>query len=183
MNKIPDSELATGDHYYADLKRRFRIVLGFFVFGLVVSGLTAFPLRVEVNWIASVLGIAPDVDLTSLGGLKYWIAYVRAGLEHSYDSYPFLAYGTDWLAFAHLVLAVFFLGPLWAPTRHNWILVSGILACLGVIPLALICGPLRGIPSYWRMIDCSFGVIGIIPLSYCLVLSGKLRKLDPRSLE
>ena len=38
------------------------------------------------------------------------------------------------------------------------------IACLAVIPLALICGPLRGIPWFWQPIDCSFGVLGIIPL-------------------
>jgi hypothetical protein len=37
-----------------------------------------------------------------------------------------------------------------------------------VIPLALICGSIRGIPFYWRLIDGSFGVIGLIPLIYCL---------------
>jgi len=40
-------------------------------------------------------------------------------------------------------------------------------ACVGVIPLALICGPLRGIPFYWQLIDCSFGVVGFIPLLIC----------------
>jgi len=28
----------------------------------------------------------------------------------------------------------------------------------------MICGPIRGIPFYWRLIDCSFGVFGFIPL-------------------
>ncbi|HZF87838.1 hypothetical protein [Streptomyces sp.] len=31
-------------------------------------------------------------------------------------------------------------------------------------PLALICGPLRGIPFWWSLIDMSFGVFGVIPL-------------------
>lgn len=38
------------------------------------------------------------------------------------------------------------------------------IACLLVIPLALICGPIRGIPWFWRIVDCSFGVFGLIPL-------------------
>jgi hypothetical protein len=37
-----------------------------------------------------------------------------------------------------------------------------------VLPLALIAGPIRGIPFYWRLIDCSFGVIGVLPLLICL---------------
>ena len=79
-----------------------------------------------------------------------------------------MAYGTDWLAFAHLVIAVAFLGPLRDPVRNQWVLVFGVIACLGVLPLALIAGPIRGIPVYWRLIDCSFGLIGAIPLLICL---------------
>jgi hypothetical protein len=33
-----------------------------------------------------------------------------------------------------------------------------------VIPLAFICGPIRGVPFYWQLIDCFFGLVGIIPL-------------------
>ena len=39
------------------------------------------------------------------------------------------------------------------------------IACVLVIPLALICGAVRGIPFWWRMIDCSFGILGVIPLA------------------
>lgn len=162
------------------LTRRFRIVLSLFIFALVMSGVTAFPLRWELNLLASWLGIAPGADPASLSGLKYWIAHVRSGLEHTYDEYPFLAYGTDWLAFAHLTIAVFFIGPLREPTRHDWILISGIISCVGILPLALICGPLRGIPFYWRLIDCSFGVFGIIPLFYCLGISRRLQRMQSK---
>lgn len=159
------------------LRRRFRFVLSLFITGLIVSGITAFPLRWELNHAASWLGLEPSADLTALHGLKYWVAFVRAGVERSYAEYPFLAYGTDWLAFAHLVLAVFFVGPLREPERHDWILISGIIACAAVLPLALICGPLRGIPFYWQCIDCSFGVIGCVPLIYCLAISRRLKAL------
>ncbi|GAA0654084.1 hypothetical protein GCM10010193_00280 [Kitasatospora atroaurantiaca] len=50
-----------------------------------------------------------------------------------------------------------------------------VIACAGIIPLALICGPLRGIPLYWRFVDMSFGVIGVIPL--LIVLRG-IRRLE-----
>ena len=43
----------------------------------------------------------------------------------------------------------------------------GLIACAGVIPLALIAGPVRGIPVYWRLIDCSFGIVGCVPLLIC----------------
>jgi hypothetical protein len=37
-----------------------------------------------------------------------------------------------------------------------------------VIPLAFICGPLRGIPFWWRIIDCSFGLLCLPPLLFAL---------------
>lgn len=35
----------------------------------------------------------------------------------------------------------------------------------GIIPLALICGPIRGIPFFWTCVDMSFGVLGLVPLA------------------
>jgi hypothetical protein len=32
----------------------------------------------------------------------------------------------------------------------------------------LICGPLRGIPFWWRIIDCSFGLLCLPPLLFAL---------------
>jgi len=81
---------------------------------------------------------------------------------------PFLAYGTDWLAFAHLALAVVFLGPLVDPIRNKWVLQCGLIACAGVLALAFIAGPARGIPLPWRLIDSSFGIFGAIPLLIAL---------------
>src|ERR1700722_8448492 len=83
---------------------------------------------------------------------------VRDGLRDSYGRYPWMAYSTDWLAFAHLVIAVFFVGPLVNPVRNVWVLWAGLVACVLVIPLAMICGSIRHIPLGWQLIDCSFGV-------------------------
>jgi hypothetical protein len=38
------------------------------------------------------------------------------------------------------------------------------IACVLVVPTALICGAARGIPLWWRAIDSSFGIVGFIPL-------------------
>jgi hypothetical protein len=92
--------------------------------------------------------------------------------------YPFLSYGTDWLAFAHLVIAVAFLGPLKNPVKNIWVIEFGIIACLMVFPLAFIAGAVRGIPFYWRLIDCSFGVLGLIPLVWCYKLIRKLEQIN-----
>jgi hypothetical protein len=52
-----------------------------------------------------------------------------------------------------------------------------VIACLGVFPLALVAGPIRGIPFYWRLIDCSFGILGAIPLFICLRYVRRLEEL------
>jgi len=139
----------------------------FFIIGLVISGVTAFPLLFELRLLEKLLSDG-----------NFWISHVREGLETTYSHYPWIAYGTDWLAFGHLVIAMFFVGPLVNPLSSRTNIITGIVACVAIFPLAMICGPLRGIPIYWRLIDCSFGMIGIIPLVYCLRLLGKLEKSD-----
>ena len=153
---------------------RYRLVLGLFIAGLVLSGVTAFPLLHELDLLARMLGIPADATPASMHGLQFWIATVRDGLRAMHASYPWLAYGTDWLAFGHLSIALFFLGPWREPVANAWVLKIGLVACAGVLPLALICGPIRGIPFYWRLIDCSFGVVGALPLLYCLRLTKRL---------
>ena len=144
-------------------RRRIKWLLSFFVIGLIVSGLTAFPLVWEVGLLHQYLG-----EGSSLGGwwpsLSAWITRVYGGLAETDARHPFILYGTDWLAFAHLTIAIAFWGPLKDPVRNVWVIEFGMISCLMILPLAFICGPVRGIPFYWQLIDCSFGVVGIIPL-------------------
>jgi hypothetical protein len=142
--------------------------------GLVLSGITAFPLLHELNLLCAILGVPNVHHPDGYSGLPWWILLVRQGLEQTYSRFPFIAYGTDWLAFGHLTIAFFFVGPWIDPARNIWVLRAGLIACIGVIPLALICGPIRGIPVYWRLVDCSFGVIGFVPLWLALRLARKL---------
>lgn len=141
--------------------QRIRIAVGIVIFGLVISGVTAFPLLHELNLLARFLG---DGD----SGLTRWILTVRDGLEATYERYPFIAYGTDWLAFAHLMIALFFILPWRDPVRYEGVLKVGVAASLGVIPLAFLCGPLRGIPLGWRILDGSFGLLCLPPLLFAL---------------
>jgi hypothetical protein len=150
------------------LIRRIRIWLVLFIIGLVLGGLTAFPLERETALLNRIFGVAAIPPTGGDSGLHVWLRRVHEGIANTNREYPFMAYGTDWLAFAHLVIAVAFLGPLVDPVRNKWVVVFGVVACLGVLPLALIAGPIRGIPFYWRLIDCSFGVIGVLPLLICL---------------
>lgn len=142
--------------------------MALFIAGLVLSGVTAFPLLHELRLLCRLLGVDSVASPAGSSGLTFWLLTVRTGLEQTYGDYPWIAYGTDWLAFGHLVIAGFFIGPLIHPTSSRATLYTGIFACLAVVPLAMICGPIRGIPFYWRVIDCSFGVIGVFPLIYCL---------------
>ena len=147
--------------------RRYRIVMTLFITGLLLSGITAFPLLHEMRLLTHVLGINPAANPESYGGLSAWLLKVRLGLEATYAQYPWIAYGTDWLAFGHIIIALFFVPCLTSPAASRPTLRVGMTACVLVFPLAFICGALRGIPLYWRLIDCSFGVFGILPLIYC----------------
>ena len=157
-------------------RRAIRIWLVIFIVSLVLSGVTAFPLEAELRLGASILHAGPFADW--MPQLTEWIDRVRDAVIVTNERYPFLAYGTDWLAFAHLVIAIAFIGVFRDPVRNVWIIVWGMIACVGVIPLALIAGQIRGIPWGWTLIDCSFGVVGIIPL---IVVYRLIRRLERES--
>ena len=131
-----------------------------FMICLVLSGLTAFPLETELS---SLNNMMKNNDTA----LSFWINKVYNALHQTNIRFPFLAYGYDWLAFAHLVIAVVFIGPLRDPVRNIWVIEFGMIACLMIFPLAFIAGYVRHIPFYWQFIDCSFGIIGLIPLIVC----------------
>ncbi len=152
---------------HSDHLRRIRLWLALFIAGLVLSGITAFPLEAELRSLARILHSAALRPLAQSTHLLPWIERVSAALAATNASYPFLAYGTDWLAFAHLVIALAFVGPLLDPVRNQWLITLGLIACAGVVPLALIAGTVRGIPLGWRFIDCCFGVFGAVPLLVC----------------
>jgi hypothetical protein len=147
-----------------NLLRHIRIWLGIFIAGLVLSGLTAFPLQTEVRWLAALLHESWIEPVAQSTGLLAWVERVQVALATTGSRFLFLAYGTDWLAFAHLAIAVAFIGPYLDPVRNKWVVTFGLIACAGVIPLALIAGQVRGIPFAWRLVDCSFGIIGSVPL-------------------
>ncbi|KUN17344.1 hypothetical protein AQJ23_41120 [Streptomyces antibioticus] len=154
----------------AALLKGIRAWLVLFVICLVLSGATAFPLVHELRWTEELLTQVPAPD-----ALTDWITRVRQGLDTADADHPFLLYGTDWLAFAHLVIAVAFYGPYRDPVRNIWVVEFAMIACAGIIPLALICGPIRGIPFWWSVIDMAFGVFGVVPL---YVVRKKIKRLE-----
>jgi hypothetical protein len=137
------------------MKKQVKQLLVFFMVMLLLSGLTAIPLE----W---GLSIANRFLSDTMAGP--WLDQVYTAIRNTGDSYPFLFYGYDWLAFAHIVLAILFIGPIKDPVRNKWVVEFGIYACLLIVPFALVAGHFRGIPFWWRLIDCSFGIIGLFPL-------------------
>ena len=140
--------------------RQIRHWIIFFMIALVLSGLTAIPLENELTFLSRLF--SPE---TSIGA---WIDRVCTGVVTMNSQYPFLGYGYDWLAFAHFILAILFIGPLKDPVKNKWVIEFGVIACILIIPFAMIAGHFRGMPFWWRLIDCSFGIIGIVPLAICL---------------
>lgn len=78
--------------------------------------------------------------------MAWWLGKIRDALTEINAKYPFIAYGTDWLAFAHFVIAILFIGPLRDPVKNIWVVEFGMIACVLVVPFALIMGDVRGIP-------------------------------------
>jgi len=135
-----------------------------FIIGLVVAGATAIPLGTEVDAAANWLG---GSDKAAESGPVGQIVKVQEALHVANSKYPFMAYGTDWLAFGHFVIAVAYIGALRDPVRNKWLFTFGMIACVMVVPYAFIMGGIRDIPVWWRMIDSSFGIVGIIPVWLC----------------
>lgn len=143
--------------------------LRFFIVALALSGLTAIPVEQELDFLCRVFPTGSMIG--------DWLDKVYSGFHTTNNAYPFLAYGYDWLAFAHFLLAILFIGPLKDPVKNRWVLEFGMIACLLIIPFALIAGHFRGIPFWWRMIDCSFGIAGLVPLTSCLKKIARLEKV------
>lgn len=98
--------------------KQIKLCLWIVIFGLFVSGVTAFPILEEI----------------------------------------------DWLAFAHIMLTLLFIGILKNPLKNIWVIEFGIICCVLTWPLTLICGHIREIPFLHQLVDCSFGLMAIVPL-------------------
>jgi hypothetical protein len=139
------------------LLRKIRALVTFFIIALILSGVTAFPVQSELEWLSR------HPDLTPAFA-RDWLADVLHALQDTNARYPFIAYGFDWLVFAHIVIASAFVGVWMDPVRNIFIVHWAMFACVAVFPLAFIAGPVRHIPLYHQVIDCCFGLFGLVPL-------------------
>ena len=160
---------------HTTVNRNIKICMLIIISGLALSGITAFPIETEIGLLLKHQHLYPAFMLN-------WLQIIYQAVKTTNNTYPYLSYGTDWLAFAHIVLAVLFIGPLKDPVKNIWVIEFGIIACLAIFPLAFIAGSIRQIPFFWQLIDCSFGVIGIMPLWIALRLTNKLKTSKPGTL-
>jgi hypothetical protein len=162
---------------------QIRWLLAFFMAGLVVSGLSAVPLPAEAD---ALVRLTRTDDLVATrtaqdpSAAVPWLVRARNALRDTSERHPVMFYGTDWLAFGHLVIAISFIGAWRDPVRNGWLFDFGLIACALVIPWALVFGHVRGIPPGWRAIDCSFGIVGAVPLLICRKL---LHDLENKSVD
>jgi hypothetical protein len=153
--------------------RAIRIWIILIMAALFISGFTAVPLvwlTGEFSRIASSWG----------GPWDEWAAHAESGVAHVDATYPFLFYGTDWLAFAHIVIALAFIGPFRDPVRNRWVIEWALICCALVVVVSFAWAPVRGIPFFWRCVDASFGVFGALPLWMILRRIDRIEEI-PRS--
>lgn len=158
------------------LERKIKRLTLLFIILLVLSGVTAFPLQTELNFLTNYFNLK-----ASSGLIAQWINQVNIALNDVHQNYPFLAYGTDWLAFSHIIISLFFIGVYIHPVQNIWVTKVGIIACLLVFPLAFIAGNYRGIPLFWQLIDCCFGAFGLIPLLLINKYTNQLISINNKS--
>ena len=142
-----------------DLKRA-KLMIGIVVFGLLASAVTIWPAIPELKMAVRIAW----GDAEPTGVLHSFVVQAIEGLEAMEADYPFMLYAHDWLAFAHIVLAILFAGAIKDPIRNVWIVQCGLIMCAIVPVLAGICIPIRGIPVIWFWIDFAFAPGAALPL-------------------
>jgi hypothetical protein len=139
---------------------RAKWMLAIVAFGLLVSGVTVWPATWELKAIIAILwGEAPPA-----GTVHRFLVEVLSAIQAVQAEHPFLLYAGDWLAFAHIMLAILFAGAIRDPARNVWIVQCGLIMCLGVPILAGVCVPLRGLPWQWFLVDAAFAPAAALPL-------------------
>lgn len=147
------------------LLNRIRLALSWVIAGLILSGISTFPLQWETRLLNLWFGaespfawLAPD--------LATWISHVHQGVEQTAQHYPFFLYGLSWLGFAHFAIALAMVGARQDPLNNRWLITWATLICLLCFPTVFIFGWLHNIPHIWSLVDCIFPLVaGILLVS------------------
>ncbi len=142
------------------LQRRIKIAIVITIIGLLLNGISAVPLRTELNILLSNPDSLPKF-------LRDWWQYVDQGLNETSDKYNFMRYGFDWLAFAHLLIAIAFIGPLRDPIKNQWVVQWGMIASGLSVVVALVWERMRAVPFWWSLIDAGIALIAYLILWQC----------------
>jgi hypothetical protein len=142
---------------------KIRVMLGVVIAGLLITTIAAFPIVTNIQLLDKVVGEGTAIG-NFLPPLGEWITYASSTVAELDRQHPFLFYASDWMVFAHMVIAIVFIGPWRDPVKNIWVIEWGMIACLVIIPTAMIAGEVREIPFFWRLVDSMFGVLCIIPL-------------------
>ncbi len=152
------------------LTMRIKLTLAITITGLLLNGLSAVPLRTEL----SILLTNPD---TLPPFLHSWWSYVSTGVYETSEKYNFMRYGFDWLAFAHLLIAIAFIGPWRDPVKNQWVVEWGMIAAFLSMVIALGWEHIRGIPIWWSMIDATIALAALLILWICNGSINELKKI------
>jgi hypothetical protein len=163
------------------IRHQLKSLILFYMAGIALSGITAFPMVTELNMLND--WFQRNFPSTLLAD---WIVKVEHGVSVTNENFPFIFYGTDWLAFAHIVIAMLFIGVLRDPVRNIWIVEWSMLTSLCVFPLAFIAGPIREIPLLHQVIDSLFGIagftLGFIIRKKILLLQNDLERQNQKAI-
>jgi hypothetical protein len=149
--------------------QKVKLLILVFIISLVGVGISVFPITTILDVLNPYLSSNyPESTLT------HFLLSITNALNYNNQHYPFMLYTLDWLAYAHIMIALVFIGPLREPVKNIWVIEFGILACLLTLPAIFVFGYKSQIPLWWSCIDCSFGLIGALLLIYTKQLVKKL---------
>ncbi len=129
-----------------NLRKAIRRWIVFFIVVLALSGLTALAIEALMIYLSEYFPSQQTV-------VGKWLWKVLAAISDVNQQYPFMSYGFDWLAFAHIAIALAFVGPLQDAVNNKRVIQFGRIACVMVITFALLAGSFRGLPTWWICID------------------------------
>ena len=156
------------------LRRKIKAVIIITIVGLLLNGISAVPLQTELKILLSNPDALPAF-------VRDWWMYVQKGVSETSWNYTFMRYGFDWLAFAHLLIAIAFLGPLKDPIKNEWVITWGMIASALSALMALGWEQKRLIPLWWACIDASIAIIAFLILLLCNSWVQQLKRLTEKN--
>jgi len=162
------------------LRARIKVLTWVFILGLIFSGATAIPLEPELNLLAKFFGVADKSSIEVASGMAHWILRSRSPARHQCE----ISVSGVWNRLAGVRTFCNRSGVhrgIARPGSQRVAFYLCMIACVMIVPYAFIFGGVRGIPVYWRLIDCSFGVFGILPIWYLPPMRQEIEMLRPMS--